>query len=175
MAGAGRPQRRRAGRHAGRAGAGTGGGREPGGRRRTGLRADAHTDRVSDAARRGGARAGGPGGARGGRCRRRRTRRLALLFRPSVQPYPVSWFRHDPARLLGATSAPVLLVHGARDVQVPPAHAQLLHDALPQARLRIVPGMDHLLAVEGDVARGVALVAGELTGWLQDLPQPESA
>ena len=25
-----------------------------------------------------------------------------------------------------------------------------------------------------DVARGVAIVAGELTGWLQQLPQPQS-
>ncbi|MGV3572804.1 MAG: alpha/beta hydrolase family protein [Ramlibacter sp.] len=97
---------------------------------------------------------------------------LVLLFRPSVQPYLVSWFRHHPAQLLAALTAPVLLEHGARDVQVPPAHAQWLHDAQPQARLRIVAGMDHLLAVEGDVARGVAIVAGELTGWLQALPQP---
>lgn len=100
---------------------------------------------------------------------------LALLFRPSVQPYLVSWFRHDPARLLGTLAMPVLLVHGASDAQVPPVHAQRLHDALPQSRLRIVPDMDHLLAVQGDVARGVALVAVEITGWLQDLPQPEPA
>ena len=100
---------------------------------------------------------------------------LALLFRPSVQPYLVSWFRHDPARLLGALAMPVLLVHGASDAQVPAGQAQRLHEALPQARLRIVPGMDHLLAVEGDVARGVTLVAGEITGWLHDVPQPEPA
>src|SRR5690606_28860038 len=45
---------------------------------------------------------------------------LVLLFRPSVQPYLVSWFRHDPADVLARCTAPVLLVHGAVDAQVPP-------------------------------------------------------
>jgi pimeloyl-ACP methyl ester carboxylesterase len=99
---------------------------------------------------------------------------LVLLFRPSVQPYLVSWFRHDPAALLAGLSLPTLLVHGAGDVQVPPNQAEMLRQAHPAARLLLVPGMDHLLAVEGDVARGVAAVAREVGSWLDQLPATTS-
>lgn len=96
---------------------------------------------------------------------------LVLLFRPSVQPYLVSWFRHDPAEVLARSTAPVLLVHGAVDAQVPAQHARMLHAAQPQSRLWLVPGMDHLLAVDGQVAAGVELVAGEVAAWLGELEQ----
>ncbi|WP_332826397.1 alpha/beta hydrolase family protein [Ramlibacter sp.] len=94
---------------------------------------------------------------------------LALLFRHSVQPYLMSWFRHDPAVVVAALAEPVLLVHGAADTQVTVDHARWLRDASPRARLRIVEDMDHLLAVRGDVALGAAAVAGEVAGWLQEL------
>ena len=94
---------------------------------------------------------------------------LALLFRPTVQPYLMSWFRHDPAALVAALAKPVLLVHGAADTQVTADHARWLHDARPDSRLRIVDGMDHLLAVRGDVGRGAQAVAGEVAEWLQEL------
>jgi pimeloyl-ACP methyl ester carboxylesterase len=100
---------------------------------------------------------------------------LVLLFRPSVQPYLVSWFRHDPAEVLAALEAPVLLVHGADDSQVPPEHAQRLHQRHPAARLCIVAGMDHLLAIEGDVAAGARRVARETAGWLQPAAQRQVA
>lgn len=91
---------------------------------------------------------------------------LALLFRPSVQPYLMSWFRHHPGEALAASGVPVLLVHGAADIQVPVAHAGLLRAARPDARLRIVDGMDHLLAIAHDVRPGVEAVADELAAWL---------
>jgi alpha-beta hydrolase superfamily lysophospholipase len=100
---------------------------------------------------------------------------LVLLFRPSVQPYLMSWFRHDPAEVLAALDLPVLLVHGARDAQVAPEHAGVLQAARPQARLRIVEGMDHLLAVQGDVGQGADAVAGELADWLQQIGAREPA
>lgn len=91
---------------------------------------------------------------------------LLLLFRPSVQPYLISWFRHHPAEALAQLEVPALLVHGDADAQVPVEHAHLLHAARPGARLRVVEGMDHLLAVQGDVKRGVAEVAGEVAALL---------
>lgn len=91
---------------------------------------------------------------------------LMLLFRPSVQPYLMSWFRHDPVEVLGRTASALLLVHGDADAQVPVEHARKLHAARPDARLRVVAGMDHLLAIEGDVARGAAVVAGEVAALL---------
>lgn len=100
---------------------------------------------------------------------------LALLFRPSVQPYLMSWFRHDPAVVVAALAEPVLLVHGSADTQVTVDHARWLRDASPRARLRIVEDMDHLLAVRGDVALGAAAVAREVAGWLQELDARVSA
>lgn len=100
---------------------------------------------------------------------------LVLLFRPSVQPYLVSWFRHDPAEVLANLPVPVMLVHGSDDAQVSVAHAHLLHTAQPQARLRVVEGMDHLLAIGGDAQAGIEVVARELQAWLRELPQFSAA
>ncbi|MBC5784831.1 alpha/beta fold hydrolase [Ramlibacter sp. USB13] len=94
---------------------------------------------------------------------------LFLLFRPSVQPYLISWFRHDPAEVLSELEVPVLLVHGAADPQVGPEHALALHAARPDARLKIVEGMDHLLSLKGDIPAGTHVVAGEVAAWLQGL------
>lgn len=100
---------------------------------------------------------------------------LVLLLRASVQPYLMSWFRHDPAEVLGRVPAPVLLVHGAADAQVEPRHAQLLQAGRSDARLRLLAGMDHLLALEGDVEAGTQAVAAEVAGWLRELNEGPAA
>lgn len=94
---------------------------------------------------------------------------LVLLFRPSVQPYLASWFRHDPPQVLAEVHVPVLIVQGTADSQVGVQHAHWLHDARPGARLRLVEGMDHALSMQGDVAAGTQRVAGEMAGWLAEL------
>ena len=93
---------------------------------------------------------------------------LILLFRPTVQPYLISWFRHDPPQVLAHLHAPVLIVHGAADTQVPPEHAQWLHAGRPDARMKVVERMDHLLAIGGDVPAGSKVVAGEVANWLEE-------
>lgn len=100
---------------------------------------------------------------------------LVLLFRPSVQPYLVSWFRHDPAQLFAELTLPVLLVQGAADQQVPQEHVRRLQQARPDAEVLLVPGMDHLLAVVGDPAAGVAPVASAIARLAAELPQDEAA
>jgi alpha-beta hydrolase superfamily lysophospholipase len=94
---------------------------------------------------------------------------LVLLFRPTVQAYLMSWFRYDPAEVLTDLSLPVLLVQGGRDTQVGVADAQRLQGARPDARLAIVDGMDHLLALDGDIGQGTQAVAAQVAGWLQEL------
>lgn len=93
---------------------------------------------------------------------------LVLLFRPTVQPYLMSWFRHDPAEVLGELEVPVLVVHGTADPQVGVEHARMLQAGKPDARLAIVDGMDHLLSVGGDIARGTDVLAQEVVDWLQE-------
>jgi len=92
---------------------------------------------------------------------------LVLLFRPSVQPYLISWFQHDPPAVLAQLQMPVLLVHGSADAQVRLEDARALQAGQPHARLRIVDGMDHLLSVAGDIPRGTGLIADEVARWLQ--------
>ena len=70
---------------------------------------------------------------------------LAGLFRPSVQPYLISWMKYDPAKELSALEAPTLIVQGTTDIQVSVQDAQLLAAAKPDATLLVVVDMMHEL------------------------------
>jgi pimeloyl-ACP methyl ester carboxylesterase len=70
---------------------------------------------------------------------------LAALFRPSVQPYLVSWFRYDPAAELAALGVPALVVQGTTDLQTSVADARRLAAAREDASLVLVEGMNHVL------------------------------
>lgn len=70
---------------------------------------------------------------------------LAALFRPSVQPYLISWLPLDPAALLAAYDGPVFIGQGATDLQVGVADAQALAAADPRATLKLWDGVNHLL------------------------------
>ena len=72
---------------------------------------------------------------------------LASLFRASVQPYLISWFRYDPAEVVARLPMPVLIVQGTNDVQVAVAEAELLQAADPEADLVLVEDMNHVLKV----------------------------
>jgi uncharacterized protein len=70
---------------------------------------------------------------------------LDALFRPSVQPYLISWFRYDPLREIATLRMPVLIVQGQRDLQVSTADGRALQRADPTATLRLIPGMNHVM------------------------------
>ena len=70
---------------------------------------------------------------------------LNALFRPSVQPYLISWFRFDPAQEIAKLSVPVLIAQGTTDIQVSVEQAKLLAKAKPPAQLLLVEGMNHVL------------------------------
>ena len=69
---------------------------------------------------------------------------LATLFRPSVQPYLISWFKYVPAQRIAELTMPVLVVQGNTDIQVDVVQANRLHGARPGAKLEITPGMNHV-------------------------------
>ena len=71
--------------------------------------------------------------------------KLAPLFRPSVQPYLISWFAEDPTIEIARLTVPVLIIQGETDMQVLPEDAILLQKAQPQATLRLIPTMNHVL------------------------------
>jgi len=70
---------------------------------------------------------------------------LAALFRPSVQPYLISWLALDPAALLHDLKIPVLILQGDTDLQISVDDARRLAAARPDATLTILPGVNHVL------------------------------
>lgn len=70
---------------------------------------------------------------------------LNALFRPSVQPYLISWLKYDPAAELSQWKRPALIIQGTTDIQVSEEDARLLKEALPPAELVFIEGMNHIL------------------------------
>jgi pimeloyl-ACP methyl ester carboxylesterase len=82
---------------------------------------------------------------------------LMALFRPSVQPYMISWFAYDPAKQIAKIDKPVLIVQGTTDIQVSTNNAQILASAAPMAQISIIEGMNHILkSAEADRAANMA-------------------
>jgi uncharacterized protein len=70
---------------------------------------------------------------------------LLGLFRPSVQPYMISWLSLDPAAILAALRQPVFIMQGDTDIQVSVDDARRLAAARPDAQLAILNGVNHIL------------------------------
>jgi uncharacterized protein len=82
---------------------------------------------------------------------------LMVLYRPSVQPYIIDWFKIVPTDEIKKLRVPCLIVQGDTDIQVPVSAAQALHDANPKTELKIVEGMNHVLKlVPNDQAKQLA-------------------
>jgi len=70
---------------------------------------------------------------------------LASVFRPSVQPFLISWMKFQPKDYVAKTKVPMLVVHGENDIQVPDWHADSLAVANASAKIYKVTGMNHVL------------------------------
>jgi pimeloyl-ACP methyl ester carboxylesterase len=70
---------------------------------------------------------------------------LLNVFRPSIQPYMMSWFRYDPAKEIARLKIPVLIIQGTTDLQVKEKDANDLFAAKPDASLSIIKNMNHVL------------------------------
>jgi len=69
---------------------------------------------------------------------------LNALFRPSVQPYMISWFKYNPQIEIKKLTIPVLVIQGTNDIQVTVNDAQLLAKAIPSAKLVLIKNMNHI-------------------------------
>ncbi len=83
---------------------------------------------------------------------------LTALFRPSVQPYLISEFQLDPAKIVAELTVPVLVVSGTADIQVTLEDGKRLAAAKPACTLLEIEGMNHVLK------------HAEKTGRLEQLP-----
>ncbi|MFD6440735.1 alpha/beta hydrolase family protein [Peribacillus sp. NPDC060186] len=70
---------------------------------------------------------------------------LQSVFRPSVQPYMISWIQYNPIELVKELNIPVLLVNGNRDIQVASTNAEALHQEKGDSELLILEKMNHVL------------------------------
>ncbi|MBE8725595.1 alpha/beta hydrolase family protein [Flavobacterium hungaricum] len=76
---------------------------------------------------------------------------LNSLFRPSIQPYLISWFRYNPQAEIKKLTIPVLILQGNKDLQVTVKDAENLSHANAKSEMLIVDKMNHIMKViEGD-------------------------
>lgn len=67
------------------------------------------------------------------------------LFRPSVQPYLISWFKYNPQEEIAKLNCPILIIQGTNDIQVTTDNATKLSVANKKAIKIIIPQMNHIM------------------------------
>lgn len=70
---------------------------------------------------------------------------LYSLFRPSIQPYMISWLKYNPQEEIKKLEIPTLIIQGTTDIQVSIEQAELLAEAQPRAQKVIIEDMNHVL------------------------------
>ncbi len=70
---------------------------------------------------------------------------LTTLFRPSVQPFLMTWLKYNPAKEIAELKIPILVVQGTTDLQVSLDDAKLLVSNNKNARLVAIENMNHVL------------------------------
>lgn len=70
---------------------------------------------------------------------------LKPLFHPAVHGFLIDSFSVDPTRLAATARSPMLIVQGSSDLQVSVDDARRLQAAAPQARLVVLPSVNHVL------------------------------
>jgi pimeloyl-ACP methyl ester carboxylesterase len=69
---------------------------------------------------------------------------LRPLLAPANRKFMQTWATYDPAAEIARAKVPVLIVQGARDIQVGEADAHTLAAAQPRAKLVIIPRANHV-------------------------------
>lgn len=70
---------------------------------------------------------------------------LMSIFRPSIQPFMMSWMKYDPLLEIEKLDIPILVITGSTDLQVTVEDAQRLQISNPKAELKVIDGMNHIL------------------------------
>ena len=83
---------------------------------------------------------------------------LAMLFVPVNRTFLRSMAAFDPPAAIRAVQQPVLIVQGATDLQASVADAERLHAARPDAKLVVIPEVNHVL--KHDTAQTIAAQMG---------------
>jgi len=77
--------------------------------------------------------------------------KVMSIFRPSVQPYLISWFKYNPQTEISKLAIPTLIIQGTNDIQVTVDDAKRLSAARPGSQLLLLENMNHLFRfIDGD-------------------------
>jgi hypothetical protein len=81
---------------------------------------------------------------------------LNSLFRASVQPYLISWFKYNPATEIAKLKVPTLIIQGTNDIQISTEDANILYAKSQKGQLILIENMNHVLKiVPGDKAANI--------------------
>lgn len=69
---------------------------------------------------------------------------LNSLFRPSIQPYMISWFKYNPQKEIAKLNKPVMVIQGNTDIQVSIKDANKLASANKKSQKVIIKKMNHI-------------------------------
>ena len=107
---------------------------------------------------------------------------LRSLLLPANRKFMQSWTKYDPAAEIARVRVPVLIVQGARDIQVSEADARALKAAQPAAKLVVIPAANHVFRAAASDDRMVQVrlytdptipIVPELTpaiaGWIRSI------
>jgi alpha/beta superfamily hydrolase len=72
---------------------------------------------------------------------------LLSLFRPSIQPYLISWFKYDPAKEISKLKIPVLIIQGDADIQITTEDSDVLYKASKASKLVVIENMNHIFRI----------------------------
>jgi pimeloyl-ACP methyl ester carboxylesterase len=72
---------------------------------------------------------------------------LNSLFRASVQPYLVSWFKYNPATEIAKLTIPTLIIQGTNDIQISTEDAKNLSSTAKNGQLLMIENMNHVLKI----------------------------
>jgi len=76
---------------------------------------------------------------------------IFAIFQPAVQGFLIDLMSYDPPRTLASYKGPVLILQGEQDIQIGVDDATRLKDADANAKLVLLPGVNHVLkAVDSD-------------------------
>jgi pimeloyl-ACP methyl ester carboxylesterase len=71
---------------------------------------------------------------------------LMSIFRPTIQPFLISWIKYDPAKEITKLNIPTLIAQGTTDIQVANEEAEILASAVDK-KVQFIEGMNHVLKV----------------------------
>ena len=101
---------------------------------------------------------------------------LGPVFRPSVQPYLISWFKYLPSDEFAKLKMPTLIIQGTTDIQVNVDEARGLKTARPDSELVLVSGMNHVMKmVPDDRAKQMASYSDPALPIAPDVPRAIAA